>query len=85
MRIGELYEGGYLVSWTDAEQFKPKDMAEVIGHLRDAKYYADSSDYVIGYYHENGNYISDGVSHVNFEKMDYYMNIPPLPYRKERS
>ena len=83
MRIGELIEGGYLVCWTDAEHFKPKDMAEVIAHRRDA-YYDDSSDYVIGYYHENGNYISDGVSHVNFEKMDFYMNIPPLPYRKER-
>ena len=84
MRIGELYEGGYLVSWIDAEQFKPNDMVEVIAHLRDAKYSHDSADYVIGYYHENGNYISDGVSHVNFEKMDYYMNIPPLPDRKKR-
>ena len=84
MRIGELAEGGYLTCWNDAEHFEPKDMAEVIAHFRDARYCDLSHDYCIGYYHENGNYISDGMSHIGFEKFDYYMYIPPLPYRKER-
>lgn len=83
MKIGELFEGGYLVCWVEAELLKPKDMTEVIAHLKDARYDEYASDYVIGYYHENGDLISDGVSHVDFRKIDYYMNIPPLPYQKE--
>lgn len=84
MRIGEFYDGRYLVCWTEAEIFKPKDMTEVIAHRRDVGYDDCSSDYVIGYYHENGDYISDGMRHVDFGKMDYYMRIPPLPWRNEQ-
>ena len=86
MRIGEFYNGGYLVCWIDAEHFKPENMVEVIAHFKDAKYC--DHDYCIGYYHENSNCISVGTGYtgyIDFSNFDYYMKIPPLPYRKERS
>lgn len=77
MRIREFYDGGYMVCWTDAKHFKPKDMQTVLVHVQNP--YGDDG-LLVGYYHEREQIVScDDFCKVEWKRVDWWMTIPPFP------
>lgn len=72
------YNGGYLTAWSDARYFHPKDLEDVLVHLKTNGRY----DWQNGRYMDNGEYQQiyfDEHYSVPFADVDFWMRIPPIP------
>ena len=70
--------GGYITSWKHAMYFRPKDLEDVLVHLKGNA----SCEWRFGCYMDNGEYQQiyfDEHYSVPYSDVDYWMDIPPIP------